>query len=469
MQRIDLIGGYSVDRAVQVNGQRSINLYPEREGDGAKASTTLKSTPGLASVQNGGNGPTRSAMVTFQDSLYWVSGGELYKMTAAEVMSSIGSLNTNSGRCYIAAGRDYLLVVDGGDGYTYDGSTFAAVSDGDFPGSPGSATYLDGFFIVHDVDTDEFYVSSLEDPTAWAALDFATAEASPDDVEMSVATLNNLYAVGTLTTQAYYNSGNADFPFSEYANGTIEWGTLAPASVVLLQGALLFLGQSSEGGRSVVMISGFTPTVVSDPDTSFALDQMATVSDAEGSAYKQSGQSFYVLTFPTEARTFVYHVESGRWHERDWMGSGRWRVSGLGYFNGKVYAGDYEDGRVYTLSLSTYEDGGLPIHRRRVSQVIHTNRRRLSVSKLEIEFEAGVGLTSGQGSDPKAMLRYSRDGGKTWSNELWRDIGQIGEYQARTMWTRLGEGYQFVFDIRVTDPVPVNLVNAYAEIEVRDR
>ena len=43
-----------------------------------------------------------------------------------------------------------------------------------------------------------------------------------------------------------------------------------------------------------------------------------------------------------------------------------------------------------------------------------------------------------EGADPQVMLRWSDDGGHTWSNEHWAKMGKIGQYFSRVLWRRLG-------------------------------
>jgi hypothetical protein len=80
--------------------------------------------------------------------------------------------------------------------------------------------------------------------------------------------------------------------------------------------------------------------------------------------------------------------------------------------------------------------------------------------RLQIQFQPGVGLTTGQGSDPQAMLRWSNDGGSTWSNEHWRSIGALGKYRNRAIWRRLGSARDRVFEVVVSDPIKVVIVSA---------
>jgi hypothetical protein len=81
--------------------------------------------------------------------------------------------------------------------------------------------------------------------------------------------------------------------------------------------------------------------------------------------------------------------------------------------------------------------------------------------------QSGVGLTSGQGSDPQMMLSISRDGGRTWSPfESWQSLGKQGEYQHRVRWKKLGQGRQLLFKVSISDPVPRTIIGATANISV---
>jgi len=58
------------------------------------------------------------------------------------------------------------------------------------------------------------------------------------------------------------------------------------------------------------------------------------------------------------------------------------------------------------------------------------------------------------------MLRWSNDGGSTWSNEHWSSIGLQGAYQNRIIWRRLGWSRDRIFEISVTDPIKAVIVSA---------
>ena len=67
------------------------------------------------------------------------------------------------------------------------------------------------------------------------------------------------------------------------------------------------------------------------------------------------------------------------------------------------------------------------------------------------------------GYNPEVMLRWSDDGGHTYSNEHWSSIGKLGAYGHRTFWRRLGMTLKLrdrVYELSGTDPVKIAIVGA---------
>jgi hypothetical protein len=106
----------------------------------------------------------------------------------------------------------------------------------------------------------------------------------------------------------------------------------------------------------------------------------------------------------------------------------------------------------------------IPIRFEAVSPTLDAEGDVLFLDLIEIEFDAGHGLTSGQGSDPQAMLRWSDDGGATWSNEHARAIGRIGEYDRKAIWRSLGRFYQRIFHLACIGPARPTVLDAIADI-----
>ena len=82
--------------------------------------------------------------------------------------------------------------------------------------------------------------------------------------------------------------------------------------------------------------------------------------------------------------------------------------------------------------------------------------------------QASTVTVSSDNTDPQAMLRWSNDGGSTWSNEHWTSIGKIGRYKNRAIWRRLGMSRDRIFEVVVTDPVKAVVVSANLKASAGD-
>jgi len=467
--QIPFIGGAYKGRSTDLNAQVCINLYPEIDRQEAKNIRALIGTPGLKSFcDTSVSDPVRGFHV-MGDHLYTVIGNTLYKVYSDGTYDSLGSpLGTSEGYVWMADNGTEVMVVDPGiNGYIYTGDIFAGITAAGFP-IPSSLTYQDGYFIVTEKDTGKFFISGSYDGTSWDALDYATAESNPDDLLACLSDHGEVWLFGKDTTEVWYNSGAADFPFQRVPGVFIPEGIKAPGSPARLDNSILWLTDKLQ----VVRVDGYTPRIVSTPHLEYRFAQYETTEDAHGYGYTQEGHVFYVLTFPDAGATWVYDPTTDLWHQRQSYpvhqsgDAGRHRANCYAYFAGKHIVGDYVKGELYELDMDTFDDDGETIRRIRTCQVIHKDRRNLFFPRFELDFEGGVGLSTGQGDDPQAMLQWSDDGGHTWSYERWVDIGPIGEYTARAVWRRLGRSRNRVFRVMVSDPVKYVLIAANAEIEI---
>jgi hypothetical protein len=65
--------------------------------------------------------------------------------------------------------------------------------------------------------------------------------------------------------------------------------------------------------------------------------------------------------------------------------------------------------------------------------------------------------------DPQVMLRWSDDGGHTWSNEHWKSMGLTGEWGRRVIWRRLGMTVKLrdrVYEVSGTDQNKIAIMGA---------
>ena len=274
---------------------------------------------------------------------------------------------------------------------------------------------------------------------------------------------------GTNSIEVWYDAGTPDFPLARIQGASNEIGCVAPYSVAKLDNSVFWLGKDARGRGIVYRNNGYTGIRASNHSIEWQIQQYGDLSNAIAYTYQQDGHSFYVLTFPTVQKTWVYDVSTQSWHERAGWANGdfvRYRPNCQVAFNNEVIVGDYENGNLYAYDLEVYSDNGAPQKWLRSWRPIpsgQNNLRRTAQHSLQLDCETGVGVNLGQGDDPQVMLRWSDDGGHTWSNEHWSKMGRIGQYGRRVFWRRLGMTMKLrdrVYEVSGTDPVKIAIVGA---------
>jgi hypothetical protein len=319
--------------------------------------------------------------------------------------------------------------------------------------------YQDGYLIGVVRGTEQWMISAIDDATTIDALDFTSADTSPDNLVGIISDHRELLAFGESTIEAYYNSGASAFPFAR--TQVVERGCVSAASIAKAQNSVYWLGDD----LMVYRMAGYQPEPISTPPIVGLIADQSSPQTAQGYCYQQGGHTFYVLTFSD--LTVCYDLSTGLWHRRRSDGIDRWRANSHEWCSRwrKNIVGDYSNGKLYDLDLDTYDEDGGVLRARAVGAPLWNGGHRLIIDEFFLDIEAGVGLVSGQGSDPQAVLDWSSDGGATWSAELWRSFGKIGERQATAKWRALGAHRNWTPRVTITDPVKRHILGASARIE----
>ena len=493
---IPFIGAAYQVRSSNVNAQRCVNLIPESGGYDGKSILALYGTPGLELFVNLGGYPVRGTHVVSKTHpfMYIVTGSTFKKVNPSGVDTVLGTLLTATGFISMEDNGTQIMIVDGNYGYIYTIATgaFAQISDPDFPGGD-TVTFLDGYFIVNKPGTGSFQLSSAYDGTAWAALDIKTAESHPDNLIAVISDKRELWAFGEETVEVFYNDGTSTPPMRRMNGVTIDKGLAAAACLTKFDNSLAWLTNEEDGGLQIVRADGYQPRRISTDAIDYAISTYSAVSDAFCYSYIEAGHEFLVVTFPSGNQTWVYDANTKLWHERSSYGLGRHRANSYARFAGSHMVGDHITGKIYKMKMDTYTDNGDPIERIRRVPHFNVEAKNLFYHELQIDIETGTGnlnytsssyvssladgsfladgsilaggtLIPGGVVNPQAMLRWSDDGGHLWSNEHWREIGKRGAYGKRVKWSRMGRSRGRIFELKITDPIKVVLIAAYAEI-----
>ncbi len=466
---LPFVGPSYVYRNVAFDSQRSINLYPIRSETGTSRSEfALATTPGLQTFITVPQSPIRACR-NVQGRGFVVAGNVLYEVSIDGVTTPRGTLLSSTGFVGMSDNGLQVIIVDGPYGYILELATnvFTQITSPNWRGSD-TVTFLDGYFVLHQPDTQIYYISALYDGLTYDALDFASAEGSPDTIAAVLTVRQECWLFGRNTVQVVYNSGAADFPLAPIQGAFIEYGCAAPWSVAKTANSVLWLGQDADGDGVVWMATGYQPQRVSTHAIESQLRQLEAVSEATAYTYQEDGHYFYVLNVPGSTTTFVYDVTMQQWHERAYFSNGvysRHKGNCHMFIYGRNLVGDYENGKIYAQDITFLDDDGQPIRRERVLPNYFNNRNTIYYNSFEIDIDAGNARASGAPEDtnPQIMLQFSNDGGRTWSSERWAPMGKVGEYRRRAIWRRLGRARERVFKVAYTARTKTILMAAYVD------
>ena len=460
-----ILGSSYVLRSVNAAANRMVNLYPELIPEGGKDAAYLQRCPGMSSLATVGTGPIRGLWQQGNYG-YVVTGLALYRIDSNWTANLIGVV-TGSGPVSMSDNGDQLFIACNPDAFVYNFNTLAytQVTDVDFPGAV-TVGYLDGYFVFNEPNSQRIWITAFFDGTSIDPLDFASAEGSPDGLVGLIIDHREAWLFGTNSVEVWYNAGTADFPLQRIQGAFNEIGCIAPYSIAKADNGVFWLGCDARGQGIVYRANGYTGQRVSTHAVEFAIQNYTDMTDALAYTYQQDGHQFYVLIFPSANTTWVYDVATTAWHERAGFDSGaftRHRSNCQMSFNNEIIVGDYENGNIYAFDLAVYADNADTQKWLRAWRALPTgtnNLKRQAHHSLQLDCETGVGLA---GETPKVMLRWSDDGGHTWSNEHWRSMGKLGVYWHRTIWRRLGMTDKLrdrVYEVSGTDPVKVAIMGA---------
>lgn len=328
--------------------------------------------------------------------------------------------------------------------------------------------FIEGWLIFNQTGTRTFFTNAPVPYTVgFAGAFYALKDSSTDNLVTLFENSRELWLIGERTSEVWYNAGGTNFAFSRIPGVGPQVGCGAQHSITRMGASLVFLGRNEQGENVVVATNQYTFERISTHAIEKAIASYPLVSDAIGYSYQEGGHAFYVLTFPTADVTWVFDGSTKMWHQRLSYDPTagvyhRHRSNCFANFADLRLVGDYQTGQIHQMDRGFYTDAGNPLRcQRRTPHVwSRENRERVFQSSLQVEFTPGVGLQTGQGSNPQAMLRWSNDGGFTWSNEHWASIGAAGQTRNRAMWRRLGRARDRVYELNYSDPTARDIVGA---------
>lgn len=447
-------------KSPNVTANKLENCYYEFQTSPDRTNVAIYGTPGLEAFVDRGDTPWRG-LRKFGPYLYGVHRGTFYEINNAGTTTSRGTLNTTTGRVDISDNGTEIVMVDGTDGWVFNTSTdaFTQITDGDFPDNPNTIDFESGRMLVDDNGTGQFYGSALYDALTWGGLDFATAEGQPDNLVRLVNNNGDVVLFGVDTTQHFANVGGSGFPYAHIGSTMGEFGLAARWSVAKFLGVYAFLAKNRSGQVTPAVLNGYGYASISNLELDHIINDYSVVGDATGLSYMLGGHPMFQLNFPTEGKSWLFDATTKYWSQLTSSGDRHRGELSVDYLNNRIVA-DYSNGKLYKLKHDTYTDDGAAITRRITGKHIFDAHKKIRIPRLEITGETGVGLVSGQGSDPQLVLRLSNDGGHSFGTEIWQSWGKTGEYDRRAIFGQLGAGRDIVPELTYSEPTKFVLTGA---------
>lgn len=486
--------------------QRCLNLFPEAlpQSEGEPIQFIHYTTAGLTSIATPTAGPGRCLYRASNGQLFAVVGGTVYYINSGFGIVSVGSIVPNTTPVYMTDnGIDAVLVDGTGAGYQIGLSdhSFVQISDEAFYGATRCDT-IDTFMLFNRPGTNQFYSTVSNTVTPFDPLYIAGKSGFPDPLVGLVVSRREIWLIGQVTTEIWFDSGASDFPFQIMPGPFIQHGCIAPYSIVKQNESIYFISQDQNGSYIMVRGTGYQVERVSTHAIEAEWATYPTVTDAVALTYQQGGHSFVQVNFPAADKTWCFDEITGLWHEKAWIDDNgvehRHRLQCAAYAYETNVGLDWATGEIYKIDPQNYTDDGQPIKRLRSFPHLVNDGKRAFYTRFAADMQVGFSTnttsfsnqdfpldidSSGQelqldgvGADlvmdeppignppPQVFLRWSDTQGKTWGNSLAQSLGATGEYLTQAQWQRLGMARSRVFELSWSEPVATALTGAFIDV-----
>lgn len=466
---VQVTGPSYQSRSKPLSSQVTQNWYQQFDEKG-KDPYVLLPFPGLkvlGSAAGEDRGFHRMAEV-----LYQVKGTSLYSIDKLGNYTLKGSIPGTSYAIMADDGINMFIVADILVWkFTTDTGLVTQVTDVNITGAKSVDFFNNQFIYTFDKFST---VSNVGDGSTASGLNIVGEETLPDDLVRDFVFEDIIYRCGVRSVVGWWNNPALTPPIDRLAGRVFYVGLAAINSIAETDQAFYWLGDDF----AIYRASGGSEQRVSTDAISNELQKFSDVSDAIANTFTFEGQNFYQITFPTGNKTFVMNESLGvnGWFElssgvNSPLQSSKYQGQTIISAYGQNMVADVDNGNIYKLDFDTFTNNLLPLQRIRVTQsvngdLLNSKGKRVQMSCLKLIMESGVGIIEGQGDNPRIMIEYSDDGGRSWNGGSWPRVGRLGEFTLQVEWFDLGSFYDRIFRISTTDPVNYSIYSATIDLRL---
>lgn len=434
--QIPILNGLYVDAVADFRSSYPRNMIPVPKQTGI-AQGYLRPADGIALFATG-PGTDRGGF-NWNGVLHRVMGTKLCRVDSAGVVTVLADVGSG-GLVTMHNGPDYLSIWSGGNLYYWNGSTLTQVTD------PDLGTVIDGVWIAgYNLSTDgtSLIATDLNDKTAVNPLRYGSAESDPDPIKAVDKLLNEAYALGRYTIEAFDNVGGDGFPFQRIEGAQVPRGIIGTHAYCKFSSTFAFIGSARDEAPAVYLMAPGSTGKLSTREIDQILlryteDQL---SQCVVEAKVDKGHNWLMLHLPDTC--WVYDLAASQavqepvWFELNSavVGLTTYRSRGLVWCYDRWITGDPTTSNLGTLTDAVSTHYGAIIGWDFGTMIVYNEGRGAIINELEL-----VALTGrvAFGSAPVVWTSYSEDG-ETWSQERAVSAGKQGDRAKRICWRKQGQ------------------------------
>lgn len=449
---LGIVGGNKYGRYPKISSEETFNMIVT-DNSPQKALVSYPGHKKIATILENGKGralftsvPAKQMFAVIEDTIFEINADGSFEANA--------QLETNEGPVYIAQNqKQQLAFCDGLKIYIWDylNNSFTRLDNLDF--RPTYITYQDGYFIAAAGitsspnfinQTNTWRLSDLANATNWpdSAANVGELESKPDITQATVAFLNQLFVFGQTTTEIWYNTAAQLFTYQR-STYRLDYGvanaeTIAIGSIALPDDQFLpiiiWLAINEKAGPTIMYSSGGQISQISTDGINFQLDALKNPMDSWGFIFRNSGHTFYQLTFRSDNLTLLYDFNTHLFFTITDPNQNYHPARKIAFFNNKYYFVSANDGNLYQSSddYTTYDGETIP--RMRIPPPFRApNNLPFRGNYINVGIEQGNSK-----NEQRIDLTLSKDGGESYSNTVSKTLNQIGNRQNMCRFRNLG-------------------------------
>lgn len=357
-----------------------------------------------------------------------VAGSGLYGVSDLGVSTLLANIG-GGGLCRFASTIYGIAIVTDGLLYIYDGAVLTIVETPDnlFVQDVSS---LNNYFVLNFVGSNRFYWI-LPGEVIIDPLSFASAEANPDHIVSIQTASDELWILGTTTTEVWASTTDADAPFQRISGRIFSSGCMSAltSATSTKNGVPCVLWVSDT--REVLLAQGAPSRISND----YIEETLKNSSYVYGGAFRRNRNDFYILT--TDLVTLVYDLTYDVWYKWSSFSRDNWGISAFAQKGFTLIGCDLAlSSKLYRLIDGSVDDNDEWLVCELTGFVDNLSTKPIRCDAVEVVVNSG--FSRAYGNEPIIELRWSDDGGANWGTYMQNTLGDRGETSKRVLFRSLG-------------------------------